>query len=440
METFSMMSIAKQKIIFFEPLTKFVVENVNRRRGRKNTFIRNPRTQEFWKFYYRNQTDRSTDQSKPSWVPGFLINFLSSYPIFTTNFASTSFVLSILILISGCSHTKCATTSDCADGQICVTDLGLCKKVCQSAIDCSGSTVCTAIDANNRACLDASSTVTTPTTNQDDVTMGNQCISPNNDNVSQATPDLPACGSFFSSCSLVYGDDPQAPNIRTCTAACATGLDSECAAYKPKVCPPGATANDCTIAFDNSCCIGNVLPGSETATTAYYCRPRLFCYDEIKNCKSNADCPGGGNGRGPLCATVTGRTLGACVGGTRDLYECCERFGECKLDQDPNKSLFCTNSNDNLAGYCTKNCNTDSDCMTPQTPNGSCWDVAFGASGADAQNQCDVIPITTKMCRPIPKPSTPTTPKITCDFSDRDHILSLPDNHYDATLRRCVYQ
>jgi hypothetical protein len=349
--------------------------------------------------------------------------------------------LVLLTAASGCDKA-CTITADCNGSDVCVATINRCRKPCQQPGDCSGATICKPVDQAQTfyACLNANEGLPSGDTSSHDTSLGNQCVSPKNDGVSQPTDTLGACGDNAPLCNTVFAGDQGLGDVQTCTTECS--VDSDCAHHAPANC-----LGDCARDYANLCCFPSLpvkdskqYSGAKTSAPGQplklYCRPRLFCYLVPKRCATDTDCGKAGSRAGDKC-TIGTDGGGACLSGKLGLYECCQRQGEC--DQATAMGgvggLSCEPSLDNVSGYCTKPCAADSDCASPMAPNASCWTTTFETTSTDGQ--CRVVVNPSPICRNQPKPAlqSPATKLVPCDFTDRPSILS--DNSYNSALRRC---
>lgn len=348
--------------------------------------------------------------------------------------------------ISGCSKT-CTDNSACGEGEVCVVANKSCAKRCTSSTDCSGELLCLTVQSGVSACVTRGNTPEPSGVQSEDQSLGNQCVSPRDDGTSTPTDQLGACGDNAPTCNTAFGTGASGLNPQTCTVECAN--DEFCGEQVPPRC-----LGDCAAAYANLCCIPRLSPAlqvgqkkdSANQTLKTYCRPRLLCYFVSKRCEGNGPCPGPRAGN----CKPTADGGGECSQGTRDLYECCMRNGEC----DATKDLLCMPSLNNGAGYCSRNCSTDNDCKASGSPTASCWTTTLKAVPGKP-GKCEVVAATGSeaFCRNKAKPCAKNSPVGQCNVTPTpaaeadlvdcaldDVPLSLPDNSYDATTKRCVYR
>jgi hypothetical protein len=345
------------------------------------------------------------------------------------------------LLLIACDN-PCKLTADCGTGNVCVTSISRCRKACYEPTDCSGATRCEPVDSTQTvyACLNESEIPPKGDVISNDTSLGNICVSPLDNGVSEPTDTIGACGDNARLCNKVFSGDPALGTVKTCTTECST--DSGCAGKAPANC-----LGDCRRDYDNLCCfpslpIGDAKQYTGAITSApgqplpLYCRPRLFCYFVPKRCSTDAECGKTGSRAGDKC-TPAQDGGGACLSGKLGLYECCQREGECDQMTASGGAggLSCVPSLDNLSGYCTKPCATDGDCQSASASSGSCWTTTFEAT--NTPGQCRVVSNPSPICRNQPKPALqqPATKLVPCDFDDRP--ASLSDNSYNSVLRRC---
>lgn len=374
--------------------------------------------------------------------PAVLVSKAPSQP--SPRRAPYAFVLLALVTAlsaSGCAKKACTVTADCGVGELCARNLGYCRKSCVQPIDCAGDTICSQLPSGQYACLEPGERTTQSPggSTSTDTSLGAECVSPTNNGVSQPNEVLGACGDSAPLCTNAFGADPSF-EIQTCTSECRN--DAECGEKRPANC-----TGDCQSAYENLCCFpqqpiasAEQFTGKRTNAQGdvmpLYCRPRALCYLVPKRCTQDSDCA---RGRAGGVCNKTADGGGACISGKLGLYECCQRDGECDLAPggDGSKAMSCQPSLDNLSGYCSRRCATDADCQAAGAPMGSsCWTTMYEST--TFEGQCRVIDNPNPICRPYPKPvkPDPESKLVACDVGDRPMTLS--DNRYDPSLRRCV--
>lgn len=351
------------------------------------------------------------------------------------------------LLASGCTNS-CTDSSTCGDGNVCIAQTRTCAKLCRASADCSGSLLCTNLSNDGlSACLPPGTDPEPSGPTSEDQSLGNQCVSPRDDGVSTATDKLGACGDNAPTCTSTFGAGSSGFNPQTCTVECET--DDTCAEQVPPRC-----IGDCAAQYKNMCCIPRLSPivqvgqkkDASNNTLRTYCRPRLACYFVAKRCEGTGACPG------PRAGTCkpTADGGGECSQGSRALYECCMRNGEC----DSSKDYVCMPSLTNAAAYCSRNCTTDNDCKSSSAPSASCWTTTLKAV-AGKPGKCEVVAATGSeaFCRNKFKPCAKNSPAGMCNptpvpVTDEDLVdcalddvpAPFTDNSYDAASKACVYK
>ena len=357
-------------------------------------------------------------------------------------------LLCVLGSASGCTK-KCQDSAACGENETCVVSIQQCRKVCTSSLGCSGNQLCTNL-GDRSACLEPDQQPSSSGPRSEDQSLGNQCASPNDDGVSTPTDKLGACGDNAKTCNTTFGTGAGGLNPQTCTVECETDDDAYCAAQVPPRC-----IGDCAAAYDNMCCIPRLAPAvqfgqkkdASNNLLKLYCRPRLTCYVVSKRCTGSGACPGPRAGN----CKPTADGGGECSQGTRQLYECCMRYGEC----DASKDYLCMPSLSGAAAYCSRTCTSDADCAAPAgttAVTASCWTNTLVATSTPGKCLVAAAASGEAFCRNKAKPCAPNSPAGQCNVSPSsptaadlvdcaldDVAAPFSDNHYDATLKRCVF-
>ncbi len=335
-----------------------------------------------------------------------------------------------------------------------------CRTSCTSAVDCTGATQCELVAPSQSVCLNPDEVQKTEEPKSDDQSFGISCDG-----------DPGACGENAPLCNAAVEQNTG----NYCTVACNTGLDSECQTNLPLNC-----TDQCALNYANSCCIPNdptVPPGAITsggAKVATYCRSTAtqsdnslspnWCFFFAQRCATPGDaCPGVRTGR-----CQPSGDGGACTLGTRGLYECCTRDGQC----DTSHGLICLASFDGVSNYCSGGCSQDSDCTDPNKAvvGASCWTntylflgtqnnqsfclvmqnaqpschtetVAAPCGGADANGNCNAAgtPLTAAQAANVTSDQSTWGGQVAipCNVSDRPST-GFADNAFCASLQTCV--